>query len=96
MGTSTLKIWKEYSSILTQKIAPFGHMSYQAYHLGPQPVLELFAAGLKVGEIAVRERKKGSTIEEAIKATVDSGIGQDFEGGFMNFKHNKIEGSLND
>tara|TARA_B100000989_G_scaffold213956_1_gene162608 strand:+ start:3025 stop:4110 length:1086 start_codon:yes stop_codon:yes gene_type:complete len=76
---------------LPKKISPFGNMSYQAYHLGPQPVLELFAAGLKVGEIAVKERLKGSTIEESIKATVDNGIGQDFEGGFMNFNQDKIK-----
>lgn len=70
-------------------IMPFGHMSYQAYHLGVQPVIELFAAGLKVGEIAARARLNGATIEESISATLDYGIGQDFENGFMNFNPNK-------
>ena len=70
---------------LPKKIMPFGYMSYQAYHLGGQPVLELFAAGLKVGEIAARARLNGASIEEAIKSTVDYGIGQDFDGGFMNY-----------
>jgi hypothetical protein len=74
-----------------KEIIPFGYMSYQAYHLGAQPVLELFAAGLKVGEIAARARLSGATIEESIKATVDYGIGQDFEGGFMNFNSNECE-----
>ena len=68
-----------------KKIMPFGYMSYQAYHLGAQPVLELFAAGLKVGEIAAHARLNGASLEESIQATVDYGIGQDFDGGFINF-----------
>lgn len=79
-----------------KKIAPFGYMSYQAYHLGVQPVIELFGAGLKVGEIASRERLKGSTIENSIKATVKYGIGQDFEGGFMKYGFKENKGLSND
>ncbi len=66
-------------------IMPFGYMSYQCHDLGVKPVLELHIAGLKVGEIAARARLNGASVEEAIQATVDYGVGQDFEGGFMNF-----------
>lgn len=68
-----------------ERIEPFGHLSYQAWELGPRPVLELHAAGLKVGEIAARARQAGASVEAAVKACVDSGYGQDFDGGFLNY-----------
>jgi hypothetical protein len=72
-------------NFLPKKILPFGYMSYETMNLGYRPVLELAAAGLKVGEIAARARIKGETIEQTIKRTVDYGIGQDFNGGFLNY-----------
>jgi len=69
-----------------ERIMPFGYMSYSTDHLGPAPVLELNAAGLKVGEIAARARLAGAGLEESIRRTVEHGIGQDFEGGFLNYK----------
>jgi hypothetical protein len=63
-------------------------VSYLPDVLGPTPILVLNAAGLKVGEIASKERLLGKSVEEAIKSTIDYGIGQDFEGGFFNFKIN--------
>ncbi len=60
-------------------------MSYETMNLGYRPVIELAAAGLRVGEIAARARIKGETIEQTIKRTVDYGIGQDFNGGFLNY-----------
>ena len=72
-------------NFLPKKILPFGYMSYETMNLGYRPVLELAAAGLKVGEIASRARISGASIEEAIKRTVDYGIGQDFNGGFLNY-----------
>ena len=51
---------------LPKKIA-FGHMSYQAYHLGPQPVLELFAAGLKVGEIVLEKERKAQLLRKQLR-----------------------------
>ncbi len=68
-----------------ERIEPFGRLSYQAYELGPRPVLELHAAGLKVGEIAARARLAGASLEAAVQACVDSGYGQDFDGGFLNY-----------
>lgn len=67
-------------------LKPFGYMSYQAFDLGPRPVIELNIAGLKVGEIATKSILKGLSSEEAIEETVKYGIGQDFKGGFFNFK----------
>lgn len=69
-----------------EEIKEVGFMSYQPNEIGPQPVLELFGAGLKVGEIAARQRSNDYSIEDAIEATVNYGIGEDFDGGFMNFK----------
>lgn len=68
-----------------KEIKPFGHMSYQAFELGPRAVLELNALGLKVGEIAVKQRLSGKSIEETIEAAINSGFGHDFEGGFLNY-----------
>lgn len=46
-------------------VRPFGYMSYQPYHLGPRPVLELYAGGLKVGESMARARLRGLSVDEA-------------------------------
>lgn len=73
---------------LPKKILPFGYMSYETTNLGDRPVLELCALGLKVGEIAAKARLKGASIQDAIQATINCGIGQDFKGGFMNYGRN--------
>ena len=73
-------------NFLPKKILPFGYMSYETMNLGYRPVLELAAAGLKVGEIAAKARISGASIEQTIQETIDYGIGQDFKGGFLNFK----------
>jgi hypothetical protein len=67
-------------------IMPFGHQTYGTENIGYAPVVQLNACGLKVGELAVKERIKGKSIEDTIKKTVEYGIGQDFEGGFLHFK----------
>ena len=46
-------------------LRPFGYMSYQPGDLGPRPVLELYAAGLKVGEAMARARLDGMSIDAA-------------------------------
>lgn len=50
---------------LPTRIRPFGYMSYQPGDLGPRPVLELYAAGLKVGEAMARARREGMSIDAA-------------------------------
>ena len=62
-------------------------MSYETINIGFRPVLELATAGLKVGEIASNERISGASIEKAIQKTIDYGIGQDFQGGFLNYNN---------
>jgi hypothetical protein len=39
--------------------APYGKMTVTTGYAGPTPVVDLHAAGLKVGEIGVRERREG-------------------------------------
>ena len=46
---------------------------------------------LKVGELAASFRIGGATESEAIHLTVFYGIGQDFEGGFLNFIRNLLK-----
>ena len=54
---------------------PFGTMTVTTDYSGPRPVIDLHTAGLKVGEIAVRERKTGADVREAVTAAVRSGLG---------------------
>lgn len=61
-------------------IAPPGYMSYHPYVLGVRPVLELYAAGLKVGEAMARARRAGASVAEAAAAAVRSSPALDLEG----------------
>lgn len=63
-----------------EEIRPFGYMSYQPYFLGPRPVLELYAAGLKVGEAMARARQSGLAIEEAAAYALKHSPAMDFTG----------------
>jgi len=57
-----------------------GRMSYQASELGPQPVMELFAAGLKVGEAMARARRDGRDAASAAKWAMEQSPAMDFLG----------------
>ena len=60
-------------SVFPENLSPKGYMSYQPFELGPYPVMDLFAAGLKVGESMARARLKGlSTCDAAIEAMRNS------------------------
>jgi hypothetical protein len=63
-----------------EKIEPFGYMSYQSHHLGPRPILELYAAGLKVGEAMARARLRGATPREAAAYALEHSPAMDFDG----------------
>jgi hypothetical protein len=79
-------------SYYPKTIKKAGYMSYDTDNLGWGPVVILNSAGLKVGEIAARSRLNNESIETTIRRTVEYGIGQDFEGGFMNFKvHHEVK-----
>ncbi len=46
-------------------LRPFGYMSFQPADLGPEPVRELFCAGLRVGQEIARARQRGLDAVEA-------------------------------
>lgn len=48
-------------------VEPPGHMSYQPHELGPYPVMDLFSAGLKVGESMARARLNGLSGATAVR-----------------------------
>ncbi len=62
-----------------ENLRPFGYMNYQPYYLGPKPVVELFAAGLKVGEAMSRGRLSGLTPEKAAEFAMKHSLAMDFE-----------------
>lgn len=57
-----------------------GYPNATAASLGMLPVIELTAAGLKVGEVTARARLEGLTPEQAARRAVEQGIGHDFPG----------------
>lgn len=66
---------------LPESPAPPGYMAYQLYDMGPRPILELFTAGLKVGEAMARARLSGATVEESARDALASAPAMDFQGG---------------
>jgi hypothetical protein len=55
-----------------------GHMGWSLSELGPKPVIDLHAAGLKVGELLARGRLAGLSPAEATRAALENPICQDF------------------
>lgn len=72
------------------RIQPFGTMSYQPADLGPRPVLELYAAGLKVGQVMARSRKAGIPVQEAARKALANSPAMDF-GGDRSWLSTKIQ-----
>jgi hypothetical protein len=66
--------------VYPDNIAPFGYMSYQAYRVGLRPVLKLFTAGLKVGELMARARLSGLLPVAAAQRVLQNPLAQDFQG----------------
>ena len=62
------------------EIQPFGYMSYHPYELGPRPVLELFAAGLAVGQAMARSRLAGAPVADAARQALAVAPAMDFPG----------------
>jgi hypothetical protein len=63
-----------------ERIRPFGYESYETHRLGPRPVIELYAAGLRVGEAMARARLAGAGATEAAREALTSSPAMDFEG----------------
>jgi len=52
-----------------------GRMWVTTSEVGPRPVVDLHCAGLKVGELLVRARRLGLSVDDAVAWAVDSGFG---------------------
>jgi len=66
--------------VVPARIAPPRTMSYSLAELGPRPVLELYAASLKVGEVAARARLEGLDVREAARRALAEAPAMDFPG----------------
>ena len=58
----------------------FSTDTYQSFDVGSLPVMELFTAGLKVGEVMARARISGMNVIEAAKYSLNNSPAMDFEG----------------
>lgn len=67
-------------SYIPSKISEPPFMSYQPYMLGPRPVLDLYAAGLKVGESMARARRDGFSCKDSAIYALKHSPAMDFEG----------------
>lgn len=67
-------------SVYPELIAPPGYMSYIPSELGPYPVMNLFAAGLKVGQVMARARLAGMGTAQAARYALQHSPAMDFEG----------------
>jgi hypothetical protein len=63
---------------LPERIRPFGYESYETHRLGVRPVLELYTAGLKVGEAMARARLRGAKPVEAAREALSDAPAMDF------------------
>lgn len=63
---------------LPERIRPFGYESYEMHRLGTRPVLELYAAGLKVGEVMARARLHGAEPADAAREALRDAPAMDF------------------
>jgi hypothetical protein len=63
---------------LPERIRPFGYESYETHRLGPRPVLQLYTAGLKVGEAMARARLHGAEPAEAAREALRRAPAMDF------------------
>jgi hypothetical protein len=65
-------------TVFPERVRGGGRMSFDISALGPRPVLELYAAGLRVGAVTARARLAGATPEEAAAAALADGVAMDF------------------
>lgn len=67
-------------SYFPKNILPFGYMSYQSFHVGSLPVMDLFASGLKVGEVMAKARLSGLSIKDTTIHALKNSPAMDFAG----------------
>lgn len=76
-------------SIYPEDIKPFGYHTVCCDYLGPNSAIELNISSLKVGEIIARNRLKYD-FERAYKESIKNPLVDDFEGGYLNLRHEKF------
>lgn len=67
-------------SVYPHRLAPPGYMSYMPSELGPYPVMDLFAAGIKVGVAMARARLSGRSAVQAAQDALKQSPALDLEG----------------
>lgn len=67
-------------SVFPERVAPPGFMSYMPSELGPYSVMDLFAAGVKVGQVMARARLAGMGLSEAARHALKHSPAMDLEG----------------
>jgi hypothetical protein len=75
-------IEKNLISVYPDIIAPPGYMSYLPSELGPYAVMDLFAAGLKVGQVMANARISGMGVSDAAHYTLENSPAMDLDGEF--------------
>lgn len=75
-----------------KKIMPAGYMSFQPYHMGAKPVIELFSAGLKIGEQMAKCRLNGMSLKDTIAFMTTKFFAMDFVGKSYMDKYKEIRG----
>jgi hypothetical protein len=58
----------------------FGYQRYGTGELGPRPVIDLLAAGLKTGQVMARARQSGMSPRAAARFSIETSAAQDFHG----------------
>jgi hypothetical protein len=66
--------------VIPEAMAPARRHAYSPAELGPLPVLTLYAAGLRVGEVAARARLEGRGVGEAARIALQHSPAMDFPG----------------
>ena len=74
------EIEKSSLNFYPKNIKPFGFMSYTPDSLGMRPVLDLYSAGLKVGEVMAKARLNGMNVQDAARHTLENSPAMDFTG----------------
>jgi hypothetical protein len=65
-------------TVFPERVRGGGRMSFDISALGPRPVLELYAAGLRVGAVTARARLAGASPAEATAIALRDGVAMDF------------------
>lgn len=67
-------------SVFPDQIAPPGYLSYLASEIGPYPAMDLFAGGLKVGEVMAKARLQGYSTKETARMALEQSPAIDLGG----------------